>query len=196
MQKNNEVVTLSKYVAEKLHNLDAKQIELRYQHALPSKTIKGEYFLFIGRMKTYKNLPLVLRVFHQRSDSLIIAGNQAPSSSADNIVSIKEWTSDEEFEGLIRCAKAVICVPFEASQSGVIAEALRLGTPIICSDVGGLREQVRDGIDGIILKSIDDQGLSDAIESITLSHWNMVGSGQHGENLAGYIRRNILLEAK
>jgi glycosyltransferase involved in cell wall biosynthesis len=43
----------------------------------------------------------------------------------------------------------------QAAQSGVIPLALAAGRPVVATDVGGLPEAVRDGIDGVITPAND-----------------------------------------
>lgn len=44
----------------------------------------------------------------------------------------------------------------------VIAEAAKYGVPTVASDVGGIPEIVRDGVDGILVSPDDPQGFADA----------------------------------
>ena len=49
----------------------------------------------------------------------------------------------------------------------VIEEALSAGVPVICSDIGGMAEKVRDGIDGWHFRTGDSHHLADLLESLT-----------------------------
>jgi glycosyltransferase involved in cell wall biosynthesis len=51
----------------------------------------------------------------------------------------------------------------------VIQEAFFHGRPIICSDVGGMAEKVRDGVDGMHFRVGDAHSLARAIETATTS---------------------------
>jgi glycosyltransferase involved in cell wall biosynthesis len=51
----------------------------------------------------------------------------------------------------------------------VIQEAFFHGRPIICSDVGGMAEKVRDGVDGMHFRVGDAHSLARAIETATAS---------------------------
>lgn len=46
------------------------------------------------------------------------------------------------------------------------AEAMSVGTPVICSDVGGLREIVQDGVTGLMYKPGDVDGLADRVRAL------------------------------
>jgi glycosyltransferase involved in cell wall biosynthesis len=52
----------------------------------------------------------------------------------------------------------------------VIEEAFCYGRPVICSDIGGMAEKVRDGIDGLHFKVASPEDLAAAIESIVAGH--------------------------
>ena len=45
----------------------------------------------------------------------------------------------------------------------VIQEAFMHGRPVICSDIGGMAEKVRDGVDGLHFRAGDSQSLADVI---------------------------------
>ena len=45
----------------------------------------------------------------------------------------------------------------------VIQEAFMYGRPVICSDIGGMAEKVRDGVDGLHFRAGDAQDLADTI---------------------------------
>ncbi len=50
----------------------------------------------------------------------------------------------------------------------VIAEALRAGTPIVATPVGGIPDQIRDGQEGLLVPVGDDQALADALAAVLL----------------------------
>jgi glycosyltransferase involved in cell wall biosynthesis len=46
----------------------------------------------------------------------------------------------------------------------VIQEAFHHGRPVICSDIGGMAEKVRDGVDGLLFKAGDPASLAQTLE--------------------------------
>ena len=46
----------------------------------------------------------------------------------------------------------------------VILEAMRIGMPVIATDVGGISEQIEDGFDGYIVDSYDFASLANKIQ--------------------------------
>ena len=49
----------------------------------------------------------------------------------------------------------------------VIQEAFLHGRPVICSDIGGMAEKVRDGVDGLHFRAGDPVSLARTIERAT-----------------------------
>jgi glycosyltransferase involved in cell wall biosynthesis len=61
----------------------------------------------------------------------------------------------------------------------VIQEAFHHGRPIICSDIGGMAEKVRDGVDGLHFRAGDPRSLADAISRAagTSGLWESMRNG-------------------
>ncbi len=62
-----------------------------------------------------------------------------------------------------------------------LMEAMACGAPVICTAVGGVRELVTDGVDGIVLEPRDPAGLADAIRSLAqapLVTMNLASAGR------------------
>ncbi|MCD1144953.1 glycosyltransferase [Kocuria sp. LUK] len=107
---------------------------------------------FIGQLREDKNPELLLEAASSISNplTLVFAGqdkgavqsirNFALASHHERIV-IDSYLDSVDFQALIMVSTVVVC-PYEvASQSGVLALATQLGTPVIASNVGGLSEQ-------------------------------------------------------
>lgn len=78
---------------------------------------------------------------HRDVDALI-AWLRAQASASPQVHLHERWLSDEEFDLWILAADAVLLPYRESASSGVAARARMLGTTIVTSGVGGLREQV------------------------------------------------------
>ena len=130
--------------------------------------------LFIGRIKPYKGLDLLLDAFSLASKSrpgihLTIAGegNMARhSGKLQKFPSIdihNRWLPDHEFAGLLQNHDVVILPYLEATQSGVISAAFGAGKPVVAFAVGGVTEQVRHGTNGLLVKDKSAEGLARTI---------------------------------
>jgi glycosyltransferase involved in cell wall biosynthesis len=72
----------------------------------------------------------------------------------------------------------VLAVPSQWMETGplVVLEAFAAGTPVLGSNLGGIRELVRDGHNGRLLRHDDPQAWADALRQLaaspeTLQHW-------------------------
>jgi glycosyltransferase involved in cell wall biosynthesis len=54
----------------------------------------------------------------------------------------------------------------EASQSGVALTAFGGGMPVVATPVGGLGEQVRDGVDGLLAAAATPAAFADALARV------------------------------
>lgn len=73
----------------------------------------------------------------------LIAWLRAQASASPAVHLHERWLSDEEFDLWILAADAVLLPYRESASSGVAARARMLGTTIVTSGAGGLREQLR-----------------------------------------------------
>jgi glycosyltransferase involved in cell wall biosynthesis len=130
---------------------------------------KKNYVLFVGRGKSYQGLELIPRIIEGISQlcpevEVVIAGVgysqiEKKIESLDNTVLIDKWLSIQEMDKLIGQARVLILPYLEGTQSGIIAKATRLGTPVLCTPVGGLCEQVNVGVNGEISETISVESI-------------------------------------
>lgn len=73
------------------------------------------------------------------------------------------YLPNEEVADLVGRAHVVVCPYTDASQSGVVLTAFGFGRPVVVTDVGGLREYVQDGVDGLVVPAADERALATAI---------------------------------
>ena len=81
----------------------------------------------------------------------------------------------------------VLVVPSIAFESFgmVILEAMKCKTPVICSDFGGMKEVVEDGVSGLVVTAGDDLSLANAITRMLSDAELRLKMGE-----AGYRRLN------
>ncbi|MCX7383935.1 MAG: glycosyltransferase [Alphaproteobacteria bacterium] len=77
----------------------------------------------------------------------------------------------------------------------VIQECLRNRRPVICSDIGGMAEKVRDGVDGLHFPVGDAVALADLLAALAVDRarltaiaTTMRGAAGHDEMLASHLR--------
>ncbi len=133
--------------------------------------------LFFGRLERYKGLPTLLAAFARVKSAvpgarLRIVGRGSSSlcrqlaAQMPGVELMEGWVADEEVAGYFLEADAVVLPYTDASQSGVVAIAASFGVPCIASDVGGLAEQIRHGINGLLVPACDPSQLASACISI------------------------------
>ena len=171
------IITLSNYVGTKLLARGYVKSESLLIGKLPTPFVPENQsiqsnlprtkFLFIGRGRRYKGLDSLLTswpMVGSEDSQLTVAGqgHNVPSDTA-RVIHIDRWLSDAEILAYISECDVVVLPYSEASQSGLIPIAHSLERPVIVTPIGGLVEQVTDGIDGIITKNMSIFSLADAM---------------------------------
>jgi glycosyltransferase involved in cell wall biosynthesis len=119
--------------------------------------------LFFGLIRNYKGLDLLIDALSLLDDSyqLLIAGEsygpfekyqkQIDASPAKKRIQIlNRYINDKEVPVLFSAADTLVLPYKSATQSGVIPVAYHFETPIVATDVGGLKETVEKAQTGII----------------------------------------------
>ena len=136
----------------------------------------GSSVLFVGRFRKYKGLNLLAKAWPlviNSNKTLTVAGKgRFPNELQKNGARIiKKWLSNSEIEELISKSKLVVLPYVEASQSGVIAIAHSLSTPVVVTPVGGLVDQVIEGKNGLIAAEVTPKALAMAIDAALTRNW-------------------------
>ena len=131
---------------------------------------KNQYILFFGLIRDYKGLDVLLDAWGRIKKAgqlpdckLIIAGEfytpQGPYLQqiarlrlADEVILHDRFIPDEEVRHYFSLADFVVQPYKTATQSGVTQIAYQFSTPMVVTDVGGLKEIVPDGRVGIVCK--------------------------------------------
>lgn len=183
------VITLSGAVAGRLEESEripmAKLFTLFHpdlcysKNPFPPVRLEKPYrLLFLGRIVRYKGLPLFLDMAELlRKQGIdvrigvfgegVIGAWEERLGQLDAEV-VNHWLTPDEIVGVLSRYHAVVVSHTEASQSGVIAAAFGAGTPVIATPVGGLVEQVKDGVTGILASRADGAALADAAKRLLL----------------------------
>lgn len=140
--------------------------------------IAGKVILFFGYIRPYKGLsdliktiPLVLKEINV---TLLIVGevwgnkkiytDQIKNLDLEkNIVFIDTYVPDDEVQNYFNASNVLVMPYHSGTQSAVIQTAFGFDLPVICTDVGGFKEAVKDGFTGYIVSKGDIEKLADAI---------------------------------
>jgi len=136
--------------------------------------------LFLGRLKKYKgvqHLLAAMKILHSRNIpvKLTVIGEGDYSHSLKLLVGKQNLQDHVEFLGFIPqqekltwLQRAHVAV-FPSAKEGwglTVIEANCCGTPVVASDSDGLRDSVKNGETGILVKHEDPLAMADALESI------------------------------
>jgi glycosyltransferase involved in cell wall biosynthesis len=133
-------------------------------------------FLLFGRLRPYKGLDLLrdawrMLLARHPAARLRVVGEGDAEAAAPGLAALPgvtvepRWVPEAEIPALLGSTRAVVLPYREASQSGVAAQALALGVPVVATPVGGLPEQVRPGRGGILAAAPDAAALAAALEA-------------------------------
>lgn len=156
--------------------------------------------LFIGRLASKKGIPVLLRATARIPRATVVVGGDGPDASDLRALAAELGIEARvHFPGrLSRTAvkdelrnAAVLVVPSLVADDGdqdttplVMSEAMAAGVPVIVSELGGLAEQVEEGVSGLLAPPGDVDGLTSAL------HWALDHPGELAR-MAAEARRRI-----
>jgi glycosyltransferase involved in cell wall biosynthesis len=132
-------------------------------------------FLFSGILRPYKGWELLLEAFARVRREfplalLVFAGEpwgeaeRLPGSDMPRGVRLElRYMSEDERAQWFAASDAVVCPYRHATGSGIAADALAFGRPVIGTRVDGLVDVVEDGVSGLLVPPGDAAVLADAM---------------------------------
>ncbi len=124
----------------------------------------GEGFCMIGRLAVGKGVHTALQAARKAGVSIRVAGTGPLESELRASFPEAEFLGflgKEDVEDLVRSARAVI-VPSEWYENAPMSvlEPMSMGVPVIASRIGGIPEQITDGLDGLLVPPGDVDALA------------------------------------
>jgi len=175
---SNTLVCYSAHIEDRLLKYGKPLIKSHlFEVKREAKLVPNGYsVLFVGRIKKYKGLNLLAKAWPLVANpkkSLTVAGDGKAPKELQKIGArfIHKWLSNSEIERLVRGSNLVVLPYIEASQSGVIAIAHSLSTPVVITPVGGLVDQVIEGKNGLIAADVTPEALAMAIDVALARSW-------------------------
>jgi glycosyltransferase involved in cell wall biosynthesis len=134
--------------------------------------------LFFGYVRAYKGLDLALGALARAPVAdlrLWVVGEFYEDRASyeaqirslgltDRVVLVDRYVPNEELPLYFQAADLVVQPYRSATQSGIAQIAFAFGKPVIATRVGGLPEQIADGVTGLLVPPGDEQALAAALE--------------------------------
>ena len=148
------------------------------------KNQKGDYFLIVSRLVSYKKIDLAVRAFNKLCLPLKIIGTgkqmfKLKTSAASNIEFLGELT-DQELLSYYQNCRALI-FPQEEDFGLVPLEAQACGKPVIALAKGGALETVIEGKTGTFFKSPSVKALMEKVKSFKDKNYQPEDCRQNAE---------------
>ena len=139
-----------------------------YRKALINITTKkGNYALYFGRFTIDKGIRTLINVCKRLPEiQFIFAGSGPLEASFNNIQNIKNvgFLKGDNLIKMISEARLSIC-PSEWYENYPysVVESLVYGTPVICSEIGGIPEIIKNNYNGLFFEPSNEEDLFDKI---------------------------------
>lgn len=171
----NKIIYLSKFVKEKCTFPKKESIVAAFPDEYLSPTsshssadLEHHDVLIVGRIRKYKGLHIlgdVVKLLNEtrKVDFLLAGSGKTAIKSGENLHVIKKWLTELEFEALFLHTRIVLLLHDEASQSGIPSIATAYGKWIVAPSLGGLAEQVVNGVNGFLYQPGNLPSLNDAL---------------------------------
>lgn len=186
-----ELIFLTNYVQSIVtENFNLKKKTYVVPHGILNKSeteynrnLQGKKVLFFGRISKYKGVELLMESFDKLNDpntNLIIAGESiydVQYLKRDNIKVIDRYIEEAEIDKLFKEATILVIPYIESTQSGVISLGINYNLPMVCTQTGGLQEQLNN-IEAVWVKAEVDS-LKNGIDLLLkdeLLYNNLVGN--------------------
>ena len=159
---------------------DDQRQALREQYGLGDEPV----VLFVGTVTPRKGVKELIEaateVMSMRSDiRLVVVGKTdmepqymndvrdvLDSSNSDDQVVFTGFIPDEEVPVFYDLADVFVLPSFEEGSSIAVTEAIATGTPVVGSRIDGIRQQIENGVHGLLVDPGDVDGLGTAISSL------------------------------
>ena len=153
----------------------------------------GHMVVSVTRFAPQKDIPTLLRAFADAGSEAILAlAGEGPLEAelralADDLgVSERvRWLGFvEDVASLVRAADVFCLSSVWEARALAAQEAMRLGTPVVATDVGGMSELIDDGRSGLLVTKGDHQAMANALREL-------LGSVERRADLAAVARSQV-----
>ncbi|MCD6218985.1 glycosyltransferase [Candidatus Calescamantes bacterium] len=141
------------------------------------KPEKPKTLLFVGRLEKVKGLDIILKslLALPQGIHLQVVGEGKEKEEYENFVKKKGLKDRVKFLGALPQRKLpflynqahLTVIPSREESFGLVGlESMSCGTPVLASFVGGLKEYIKDGVNGFLVPAEDSRSWSEKINKI------------------------------
>jgi glycosyltransferase involved in cell wall biosynthesis len=201
-QRPEKMIAISHAVSDRIKKFYERESDVMYP-PVEVKEIgestkvnrKENWFLYLGRVETYKGVELAIRAAYDAKVPLKVAGTGedlermhalVKELNAKGLVKFLGFVSDEEKLKLLSKTKALI-FPVRKEDFGIVpVEANAAGTPVIAYAQGGVLETISKSNPktGIFFKKYGVESLSKILKTFDSKDYNPQNCKKNAENFA------------
>ncbi len=125
------------------------------------------YLLFVGAIGTHKGVDVLLEAYRRMGTDipLVLVGPHRPGAYGSlpaGVILHAQATHPEVMASWRRAAVGIVPSIWPEPFGQVAVEAMAVSTPVVASDIGGLRDIVVDDVTGVLVTPADSQALANA----------------------------------
>lgn len=131
----------------------------------------GDFILFVGALTDKKGIHVLLDAYVGLTDPppLVLIGStwrDTPTEFPRNVTVLHNWSHEAVMSAWKRCIIGVTPSIWQEPSPTVVIEAMAMGRPVIAARIGGMPEQVIDGVTGFLVPPGDVSALRQAMAQL------------------------------
>lgn len=196
MKRVDKLITISNFSRKRIKKYYGRDADLVIPPPLDISRIRSvkitrfrteePYVISISAYDENKGAEKALEFAKHSGVKLIMVGEggnrkklQKQYTELKNVVYF-DWVEDSELFKLIANAKALLFLGVE--DFGLVAlESTYLGTPVIALNEGGVKEIVKNGVNGYLIDSTDSEEISEAYKRVVGRKWHITRMRSYAE---------------
>lgn len=162
-----------------------------------NKNSKGDYYLVVSRLVSYKRIDIVVRACSELNRHLIVIGDGSEKKQLRRIAgpTVEFIDSNLTDHALVGYYQQCCAFLFAGQEDfGIVAvEAQACGKPVIAYAQGGMAEIVIDGVTGLLFHNQSTESLKEAIIKFEKREWSTDKIRNNAKRFGKQIFQNAML---